>query len=124
MVFGRGAAVRGGNPVVVGVLSFHFVAVWPNEPLVLRHLGEGWPKLPSPLDAVRNSLVESSIVARCELSPQKWHLHWGRGSDHRSSRQLMGSPRENSLHVRRSSLAVTVLEDDGTIRTIHTKTTL
>jgi hypothetical protein len=24
---------------------------------------EGWPKLPSPLDAVRNSSVESSIVA-------------------------------------------------------------
>jgi hypothetical protein len=26
---------------------------------------EGWPKLPSPLDVVSNSLVESSIVARC-----------------------------------------------------------
>jgi hypothetical protein len=32
---------------------------------MLCHLGEGWPKLPSLLDAVRNSSVETSIVAHC-----------------------------------------------------------
>jgi hypothetical protein len=31
----------------------------------MHRLGEGWPKLPSPLDVVRNSSVESSIVAHC-----------------------------------------------------------
>jgi hypothetical protein len=31
---------------------------------VLRHLGERWLKLPSLLDAVRNSLGESSIMDR------------------------------------------------------------
>jgi hypothetical protein len=30
---------------------------------MLCHLGDGWLKLPSQLDAVRNSSVESSIVA-------------------------------------------------------------
>jgi hypothetical protein len=29
----------------------------------MHRLGEGWPKLPFPLDVVRNSSVESSIVA-------------------------------------------------------------
>jgi hypothetical protein len=32
---------------------------------VLCLLGEGRPKPPSPLDAVRNSSVESSIMAQC-----------------------------------------------------------
>jgi hypothetical protein len=35
------------------------------EAPVLRLLGEGRPKLPSPLDVVRNSSAVSSIMARC-----------------------------------------------------------
>jgi hypothetical protein len=39
---------------------------------MLRHLGEGWSKIPSPLDVVRNSSVESSIVASCGVdAPQR-----------------------------------------------------
>jgi hypothetical protein len=60
-------SVRGENPIVVGALSFHVVVVGANEPPVLRRLGKGWPKLPSPLDAMRNSSVESLIVAHCRL---------------------------------------------------------
>jgi hypothetical protein len=63
MVSNRGTAVRGGNPTMVRALSFHVVVVGANEPPVLRHLGEGWLKLPSLLDIVRNSSMESSIVA-------------------------------------------------------------
>jgi hypothetical protein len=50
---------------MVGALSSHVVLVGANEPPVLRRLGEGWPKLPSLLDAMRNSSVESSILAHC-----------------------------------------------------------
>jgi hypothetical protein len=35
-----------------------------SPPPVLRHLGERWLKLPFLLDAMKYSLVESSIVAR------------------------------------------------------------
>jgi hypothetical protein len=62
LVFSRGVAVHGGNPNAVGVLSFHVVVVGANKPPMLRCLGEGWSKLPSPLDTVRNSSMESSIV--------------------------------------------------------------
>jgi hypothetical protein len=34
---------------------------------VPRLLGEGRPNLPSPLDAMRNSLAESLIMAHCGL---------------------------------------------------------
>jgi hypothetical protein len=34
--------------------------------------GEGWRKLPSPLDIIRHSLVESSIVARCGVDALRW----------------------------------------------------
>jgi hypothetical protein len=65
LVSSCGSAIHGGNLVVVGAFSFHdAVVVGVNRAPVLRCLGEGWLKLPSPLDAVRNSLVESSIVAR------------------------------------------------------------
>jgi hypothetical protein len=66
LVSGHGAGISSGNPIVVGMLSFHVVAVGANEPPppVLRHLGEGWLKLPSLLDDVRNSSVESSFMAR------------------------------------------------------------
>jgi hypothetical protein len=51
---------------VAGVFSFRVVVVvGVNEAPVLYHLGEVWPMLPFPLDAMRNSLVESSIVAHC-----------------------------------------------------------
>jgi hypothetical protein len=34
---------------------------------VLRRLGEWWPKLPSPLDIMKNSSGEFLIVARCRV---------------------------------------------------------
>jgi hypothetical protein len=62
----NGTAVHGGNHVTAGAFSFHVaIAVEANGPPVLHRLGEGWPKLPSPLDVVRNSSVESSIVVSC-----------------------------------------------------------
>jgi hypothetical protein len=64
LVSSCGSAIHGGNLVMVGAFSFHVaVVVGANRAPVLRYLGKGWLKLPSPLDAVRNSLVESSIVA-------------------------------------------------------------
>jgi hypothetical protein len=55
-----------GNIIVGRAFSFHVVVVaGVSEAHVLRLLGEGWLKLPSPLDAMRNSSVESSIVACC-----------------------------------------------------------
>jgi hypothetical protein len=58
--------MRVGNLIAVGALSFRIVAIEANEPPppVLRHLGERWLKLPFLLDAMKYSLVESSIVAR------------------------------------------------------------
>jgi hypothetical protein len=51
---------------VAGAFSFHVaVVVEANGAPVLRRLGEGWQKLPPPLDAMRNSSAESSIVAHC-----------------------------------------------------------
>jgi hypothetical protein len=35
---------------------------------MLHRLGEGWSQLPSPLDAVGNSSVESSIMAHCRVN--------------------------------------------------------
>jgi hypothetical protein len=54
--------IHGANLVMVGAFSFHVMVV-ANEAPVLRCLGEGWLKLPFPLDTVSNSSVESSIVA-------------------------------------------------------------
>jgi hypothetical protein len=66
MVSGRGTAVHRVNLVVAGAFSFHVVVVaGANEALVVRCLGEVWLKLPSTLDVMRNSSVESSIVAHC-----------------------------------------------------------
>jgi hypothetical protein len=57
-------AIRRGNLVVVGVFSFHVaVVVEANGAPMLCHQGEGWLKLSSPLNAVRNSSMESLIVA-------------------------------------------------------------
>jgi hypothetical protein len=70
LVFGCGSTVHGGNLVVAGAFSFHVaVVVEANGAPVLRRLGEGWQKLPPPLDAVRNSSAESSIVAHCGVDP-------------------------------------------------------
>jgi hypothetical protein len=55
---------------MVGALNFHVVVVGANMSPVLHFLGEGWPKLHSPLNSVRNSSVQSSIVARCGVDAQ------------------------------------------------------
>jgi hypothetical protein len=48
----------------VGASSIHcMVVMGASEALMPRLLGQGRPKLPSPLDAVRNSSVESFIMA-------------------------------------------------------------
>jgi hypothetical protein len=66
LVFGYNTVVHRGNHVMARAFSFHVVVVaGANEAPVLHHLGEGWLNLPSPLDAIRNSLVESSILAHC-----------------------------------------------------------
>jgi hypothetical protein len=68
LVSSGGTTVRRGNLVVARAFSFRVVVVaGANESLVLRCLGEGWSKLPSSLDAMRNPSVESSILARCEI---------------------------------------------------------
>jgi hypothetical protein len=54
------------NVVMARAFSFHVVVVvGASGAPVLHHLEERWPKLPSPLNAMRNSLGESSIVAHC-----------------------------------------------------------
>jgi hypothetical protein len=64
MVFSHGSTIHGGILVVTGAFSFHVAAVvGANGAPVLCRVGEGWLQLPSPLDTVRNSLVESSIMA-------------------------------------------------------------
>jgi hypothetical protein len=67
LVSGRSSTIREGNIVVgrvVGAFSFHGVVVAGVTVVPMLHLlGEGTPKLVSLLDAVRNSSVESSIVA-------------------------------------------------------------
>jgi hypothetical protein len=66
LVFGHGTTIHKGNLIVAGAFSFCVVVVaGANEAHMLRLLGEGWPKLPSPLDAMRYSSMGSSIVARC-----------------------------------------------------------
>jgi hypothetical protein len=51
---------------VAGAFSIHgVVAMGAGGAHVPRLLGEGRPKLPSPLDDVRNSSAESSIMAHC-----------------------------------------------------------
>jgi hypothetical protein len=73
MVSGRGTAIHGGNinvACVAGAFSLHGVVVaGASEAPVLRLLGEGWSKLPSPINTMRNSLVESSIMATAESMP-------------------------------------------------------
>jgi hypothetical protein len=64
LVSGRDTTVHRGNLIVAGAFSYRVVVVaGANEALVLHHLGEGWSMLPCPLDTVRNSSVESSIMA-------------------------------------------------------------
>jgi hypothetical protein len=64
LVSGLDTVVRRGNLVVAGAFSIRVVGVAAmNKAPVLHHLGEGWLKLPSPPDTMRNSSVESSIVA-------------------------------------------------------------
>jgi hypothetical protein len=69
-VLGHGAIVRSGTVVmtwVAGAFSVHGVVVaGVGEAPLPCLLGEGRPEPPSPLDAVRNSLAESSIKARRE----------------------------------------------------------
>jgi hypothetical protein len=68
VVFSHGATICGETVImacVAGAFSIHSVVVaGANEGLVLHLLVEGKPKLPTPLDALRNSSVESSIMAR------------------------------------------------------------
>jgi hypothetical protein len=67
LVFGRGTTDHKGNLVMAGAFSFHVaVVVGENDALMLRRLVEGRPRLPSLLDVVRNSSVEST-VARYEV---------------------------------------------------------
>jgi hypothetical protein len=47
--------------------SHGVVATGVSRAPVPRLLGEGRPRPPSPLDAVRNSSVESSIMAHCGI---------------------------------------------------------
>jgi hypothetical protein len=66
LVSGCGTAIHRGNLIVAGASSFHVaVVVGANEAPMMCYLGEGWLKLLSPLDIVRNSSMESSIVAHC-----------------------------------------------------------
>jgi hypothetical protein len=68
LVSDHGAAFCRGNLIVARAFSFRVVVVAvANEAPVLHRLGEGWLKLPSPFDAVRNSSVESSIMAHCRV---------------------------------------------------------
>jgi hypothetical protein len=73
LVSGHGAAIHGRNIVVAEAFSYHVVVVaGASEDSALCLLGEGRLKLPSPLDVVRNSSVESSIMARCGVdAPQQ-----------------------------------------------------
>jgi hypothetical protein len=76
LVFGYGATICEGNIVVAyvaGVFSFHGVVVAGESGAHMLHLlGEGRPKLPSPLGAMRNSSVESSIVVHRGVDGSLW----------------------------------------------------
>jgi hypothetical protein len=76
LFFGCGGAVRGETVIVayvVWVFSIHcVVTAGASEAPVLRLLKEGRLKLPSLLDAVRNFLVESSIMACCRVDAPLW----------------------------------------------------
>jgi hypothetical protein len=50
---------------MAGAFSFHIVVVAGASEAPMLRLGERWSKLPSPLDTMRNSSVESLIMARC-----------------------------------------------------------
>jgi hypothetical protein len=64
LVSGCGTAVRGGNVLMARAFSFHVtVVVGVSGAHVLHCLGERWLKFPSPLDAMRNSSGESSVMA-------------------------------------------------------------
>jgi hypothetical protein len=67
LVSGHGATIHGGNIImacVVGAFSFQGVVVaGASGAPVLCLLGERRLNLPSPLDAMRNSSVESSTAA-------------------------------------------------------------
>jgi hypothetical protein len=104
-----------------------------SSPPVSRLLGEGRPKLPSPLDVMRNYSIESSIMAhhgdgvplRVELmkvAPASPLL----GERLRSPKysainskfpKRTVSPMKNPPHIRRSPSAATVIIADGIIRT-------
>jgi hypothetical protein len=50
---------------MAGAFFFHVaVVVGANKAPMLCHMGDRWPKLPSSLDAVRNSSVDSSTMFR------------------------------------------------------------
>jgi hypothetical protein len=91
-IFSHGTVVRGGNLVMAdGAGAFYIqgmVVDGANEATVLCLMGEGRPKLPCPIDTMRNSLVESSIMAHCGVDapllvePMKLCLccrSWGKG---------------------------------------------
>jgi hypothetical protein len=102
-----------------------------------RLLGEGGPKLPSPLDAVRNSSTESSIMTHCGVdAPLQVELMKAApaapllGERHRPLKQSVMnskfprrtvSPRENPPHIKHSPSAAMMIADEGTIRACRGK---
>jgi hypothetical protein len=63
MVSDCGTTISGGN---VGAFSFHVtVVVGASGAPMLCRLRERWSKLSFPLDAMRKSLGDSSIIAHC-----------------------------------------------------------
>jgi hypothetical protein len=73
LVSDRNTAIQRGNFIMAGAFSFHVVVeAGASEAPELCLEEEKLPKLPSPLDIVRNSTVESSIMARCGVdAPQQ-----------------------------------------------------
>jgi hypothetical protein len=58
---------------MAGAFSIHGVVVaGASEAPALRLLGEGRLKLPSPLDAVRTSSMETSMMARHGVDAPQW----------------------------------------------------
>jgi hypothetical protein len=67
LAIGHSATVHGGAVIVTGAARafsiYGVVVMGAGEVLMLHLLGEGRPKPSSPLDAIRNSLAESYIMA-------------------------------------------------------------
>jgi hypothetical protein len=103
-------------------------------PCLMRE-GRSYP--PSPSDVVWNSSVESHIMARSGDGGPLWVAPMTVASEpslprerHRPPKKSamnsrlpkqMVSPRENPPHVKRSPSTVTVIPDEGTIRTYREK---